>query len=205
MNTGLQDAFNLGWKLARVLRGAPAALLDTYHEERHRVGEEVVALTSRRMDDAVDRKETDSERETREEEANTQFAVHYRGSSLCGGEAAGGPQPGDRMPFLDGLHRPRIGGTIRFIELLRPQQFVLLSYGGASPELGSTARAVLRDEATVWQIGGDGDPTRTLVDTRGMVGEAFGAGPGAVLVRPDGYIGWRGQEPGSLREYLGRL
>jgi 2-polyprenyl-6-methoxyphenol hydroxylase-like FAD-dependent oxidoreductase len=45
MNTGLQDAANLSWKLAAVLRGAPGALLDTYHAERHPVGEEVLRIS----------------------------------------------------------------------------------------------------------------------------------------------------------------
>ncbi len=88
LNTGIQDACNLGWKLAHVLHGGPEALLDTYQEERLPVAAAVLGLSSRLY-------KTHS---LKRGNATNQLALHYRTSSLSSGTPLGRLHPGDRMP-----------------------------------------------------------------------------------------------------------
>lgn len=90
LNTGIQDAYNLGWKLASVLRGGPESLLDTYEEERLPVAAAVLGLSSQLY----------KKRSLKRGEATNQLALHYRGSSLSSGAPMGRLHPGDRMPNL---------------------------------------------------------------------------------------------------------
>ena len=75
LNTGIQDAYNLGWKLASVLRGGPNSLLDTYEEERLPVAAAVLGLSSQLY----------KKRSLKRGEATNQLALHYRTSSLSSG------------------------------------------------------------------------------------------------------------------------
>jgi hypothetical protein len=88
LNTGVQDAYNLGWKLAHVLRGGPDSLLDTYEEERLPIAAAVLGL-SKRLHQKPSIKRGD---------ATNQLALHYRTSSLSSGIVLGSLHPGDRMP-----------------------------------------------------------------------------------------------------------
>jgi len=102
MNTGIQDAYNLAWKLAVVLRGcADASLLDSYEAERRPVGADVVART-RAASMTFGR-----ERATREHRlADTQILINYRGSrwvTAIRPAGAGGVRAGDRAPDVVGL------------------------------------------------------------------------------------------------------
>lgn len=90
LNTGVQDAYNLGWKLASVLRGAPESLLDTYEEERLPVAAAVLGLSSHLY----------RSRSLKRGDATNQLGIHYRASSLSSGAADGSLRPGDRMPDL---------------------------------------------------------------------------------------------------------
>ncbi|GAA4985792.1 2-polyprenyl-6-methoxyphenol hydroxylase-like FAD-dependent oxidoreductase [Nonomuraea thailandensis] len=108
LNTGVQDAYNLGWKLGRVLAGAPESLLDTYEEERRPIAAGVLGLSS----DLHDKKSIRRDPET------YQLTLSYRGGSL----AANG---GDRVP--DGPVEPVGGRRARLFDLLRGPHFTLLS------------------------------------------------------------------------------
>ena len=90
LNTGVQDAYNLGWKLAHVLHGGPDSLLDTYESERLPIAAAVLGL-SKRLHQTPSIKRGD---------ATNQLGLHYRSSSLSLGNAIGGLQPGDRMPDI---------------------------------------------------------------------------------------------------------
>jgi 2-polyprenyl-6-methoxyphenol hydroxylase-like FAD-dependent oxidoreductase len=90
LNTGIQDAYNLGWKLASVLRAGPESLLDTYEEERLPVAAAVLGLSSQLY----------KKRWLKRGEATNQLALHYRASSLSTGAPMGQLHPGDRMPNL---------------------------------------------------------------------------------------------------------
>ncbi len=90
LNTGIQDAYNLGWKLACVVRGGPDSLLDTYEAERLPIAAAVLGL-SRRLHQT---------RSIKRGEATNQLGLHYRTSSLSSGVSLGRLHPGDRMPDL---------------------------------------------------------------------------------------------------------
>lgn len=88
LNTGIQDAYNLGWKLAHVLRGGPESLLDTYEAERLPVAAAVLGLS----------KQIYRTRSLKRGEVTNQLRLHYRASALSSGKPLGRLYPGDRMP-----------------------------------------------------------------------------------------------------------
>jgi 2-polyprenyl-6-methoxyphenol hydroxylase-like FAD-dependent oxidoreductase len=88
LNTGVQDAYNLGWKLAHVARGGPDSLLDTYQAERLPIAAAVLGLSKRLHE----------KRSIQRGDATNQLALHYRTSSLSSGVTLGNLHPGDRMP-----------------------------------------------------------------------------------------------------------
>lgn len=165
LNTSVQDAYNLGWKLGQVLNhGAPAALLDTYEEERRPIAAEVLGLSTR------------IHRGQQERGAATQqLGIGYREGPLSAGRA-GVLEAGDRAP--DGPSDGR-----RLFDVFRGPHFTLLSVGTDAelPEFGTPAVRVHRTDAY----------------------EAYGKG--LFLVRPDGYIGWAGEDTTGLAEYLAPL
>src|SRR5690606_14690511 len=94
LNTSVQDAYNLGWKLAAVLAGAPDTLLDTYEEERRPVAADVLGLSTRLLKDQQEQGGMRRGRDTH------QLDIGYPNSSLSHQETARtpGPRAGDRMP-----------------------------------------------------------------------------------------------------------
>ncbi|MEU3487585.1 FAD-dependent oxidoreductase [Streptomyces massasporeus] len=122
LNTSVQDAYNLGWKLGAVLRdGADAALLDSYEEERRPVAAEMLGLSTR-----VHRGET------RRGEATRQLGLGYRESPLTRETRTdpGAPRAGDRAP--DGT----VAG-VRLFDAFRGPHWTLLALGDAqAPDLG---------------------------------------------------------------------
>ncbi len=205
MNTGIQDAYNLAWKLALVLRGiAPETLLDSYEAERRPVGEEVVARTraasegyGRERGAAADRL------------ADTQVLVSYRGTAFVRDEAedapAAGPAAGDRAPDAGGLVEPGLGFPLRVFDLLRGTQHVLVVHLGRAgaqavrdlSDWAVTLPAGTRPHLRVAAVTGDAPsgsvPGLTLVEDRsGAFAAAYGPAPTSYLVRPDGHIAWRG-------------
>ena len=88
LNTGVQDAYNLGWKLAHVMRGGPDSLLDSYESERLPIAAAVLGLS----------KHLQQKRSIKRRELTDQLGLHYRDSSLSSGDAVGVLHPGDRMP-----------------------------------------------------------------------------------------------------------
>src|SRR5262245_19452467 len=119
MNTGIQDAYNLAWKLALVLDGAaPESLLDSYEAERRPVGAETVART-RAASEGYGR-----ERGAKpDHRADTQIDLSYRGTGWVRDDMQGlgspAPGAGDRAPDAAGLKRYGIGFTQRFFDVLR--------------------------------------------------------------------------------------
>lgn len=134
LNTSVQDAYNLGWKLAYVVRGGPASLLDSYETERLPIAAAVLGL-SKRLHQTGSIKRGD---------ATNQLALHYRASPLSSGVAHGSLRPGDRMPdmalddgsrLFDHLH----GGHAA--ELVSPDGAVILVRpDGYIGYIGSTRR-----------------------------------------------------------------
>jgi 2-polyprenyl-6-methoxyphenol hydroxylase-like FAD-dependent oxidoreductase len=184
LNVGVQDAVNLGWKLAQVVHAtSPETLLETYHAERHPVGARALHNTMAQvaLSQADDRhqalRETMSELLTMDEPRRRVAAmlsgldVHYD---------FGDPHPllGRRMPDLD-LHTAN--GRTRAFELLREARPVLLDLGAAGgfdiAPWASRVRLVEARHDGGWEL------------------PVFGAipAPPAVLVRPDGHVAWVGE------------
>jgi len=198
MNTGIQDAYNLGWKLAEALRGAPDALLDSYEEERMPVAEGVLASTTARGGAWAD---ADTARASgrivdafqgRDPIADTsQLSISYRGGSLS--VETGHPlgiRAGDRAPDA-WLVDPADGGRVRLFDLFRGTHVTLLVFGDrAVPDLaGLSSRAVHAHRIIAAEL--SRDPSESaLVDESGEAHELYGVeGGGLVLIRPDGYVG----------------
>ncbi|MBP2364909.1 FAD-dependent monooxygenase [Pseudonocardia parietis] len=209
MNTGIQDAVNLAWKLALAVRNAAApGLLDSYDAERRPVGEEVVGRTVRAAATGVLIDPHDPFRTVRRE---AQLLVGYRGSPVVGTPDAGlapdAPQAGDRAPDARGLRRDVAQFPLRLFELLAGPTHTLLLYADTDETaalLDKVLDAVPARAAgalaayAVLADGIDGSTVQVPVlrDAAGEFRAAYRAGDGTtVLVRPDGYIGHRGATP----------
>ncbi|MBR0649388.1 monooxygenase [Roseomonas terrae] len=202
MNTGIQDAYNLAWKLAAVTAGrAPPALLDSYEAERRPVGEDVVARTLAasmnlgRGGPKPDRLE------------DTQLLVNYRGSAWVRDDGgADGPPAGDRAPDAGGLRRHGVGFPLRVFEMLRGTEPVLLLHRPADSDALPRV-AGLRVVAVTEAPEADRYGVTLLQDATGDFAAVYGAAAGAWLVRPDGYVAWRGPsaDHAGLHDVLARV
>ena len=120
LNTSVQDAYNLGWKLAAVLNGAASSLLDSYQEERLPVAAGVLVHSHSLYRGEVEGEQAGLRRGHNEK----QLRLSYRGGSLFAGEGAGSLQPGDRMPDL--RLNDDTGETLRLFDLMRGSHATLL-------------------------------------------------------------------------------
>jgi pentachlorophenol monooxygenase len=203
MNTGIQDGYNLAWKLALAVQGLAAPrLLDSYHEERHPVGEEVVGRTVRHARAGL---EADPDDPATIMLREAQLLVGYPDSPLVGedGSFDGGPEPGIRAPDARGLAQAGMAFPLRLFELLRGTDHVLLLYVDKPASLDRLremaamvvermpepvrAYAVVAPELDPGWL-----PIASVRDAEGGFRAAYGAsGECAYLVRPDGYVGYR--------------
>ncbi|MFE0455885.1 FAD-dependent monooxygenase [Streptomyces sp. NPDC058914] len=178
MNTGIQDACNLAWKLALVVRGeAGPALLDSYDAERRPVGEEVVGRTVRHARQGIEADPDDPQTLMRRE---AQLLVGYRGGPLAGSPygPADAPQPGDRAPDCAGLTAPAAAYPWRLLDVLRGRTgHVVLLYAADPAALAEAAEAAAATGiAGISQTPGTAGPARTA-GTAGVPPAADG-GPG---------------------------
>ena len=206
MNTGIQDAYNLGWKLESVLKGAPEELLDTYEEERLPVAASVLGLSTK-----LHRQITGAgEEKMRRDAVTLQLGITYKEMSLSqsSGEVGLRLSSGDRAPDAPGVDAA--GKPMRLFDAFRGPHFTLLRL---FPGEGEAGGGVAKDIKVVDVVAADSPTSRrntalTFVDAFGHVEAAYGGGRGEhLLVRPDGYIGWMGL-PDRLSElpaYLARV
>ena len=189
LNIGVQDAVNLGWKLAQVVQGtSPESLLDTYQAERHPIGARVLKTTMAAT--ALNRgdERTNALRETMSEllkmdEPRKRYAAMMSGLDIRYDLGTGHPLLGRRMPDLD-LVTPN--GQLRVFTLLHDARPVLLNLGEPGGfDITPWADRVQPIDANyvgTWEL------------------PAIGAvpAPTAVLIRPDGYVAWVGDmtQPG---------
>jgi 3-(3-hydroxy-phenyl)propionate hydroxylase len=189
LNIGVQDAVNLGWKLAQVVNEtSPESLLDTYHAERHPVGARVLANTMAqtaltRVDARIGALRDVVSELLGMEEPRKRFAAMMSGLDIHYDLGGGHPLVGRRVPDLD---LDTAGGPRRVFTLLHAARPVLLNVGE-------------RDglDITPWA------DRVELIDAK-YVGTwelpVLGAvpAPAAVLIRPDGYVAWVGEpaDPG---------
>jgi hypothetical protein len=185
LNTGVQDAYNLGWKLALVLRGAPEALLDTYEGERLPVGRAILEESDRRFASA-----TAPPRFLRpilphivkrflagmNKRGRNDHPRYYESPLTVPGKRR--LRAGDTAP--DGLARTA-DGSVRLFDLFRARRFTLLAIGRDVPELSGPVAGYAVD------VEGNSYPRS-----------------GYVLVRPDGYVAAVTDDVAELTTYLHR-
>ncbi|MFJ9467880.1 FAD-dependent monooxygenase [Streptomyces caniferus] len=203
MNTGIQDAYNLAWKLAMAVRStASEGLLRSYHAERHPVGEEVVQRTVRHAGEGVQADPDDPSTVIRRE---AQLLVGYRGSPIVGGgrPPRQGPAPGDRAPDCGGLRYDLAAFPSRLFDVLRGDDHTLLLYAdhedqpASYGEVADAARSGAHGQLTVRVIVAPGLRTDGLLlpvveDGGDEFRRSYGAHGGeGFLIRPDGYVGLR--------------
>ncbi|MES2043120.1 MAG: FAD-dependent monooxygenase [Pseudomonadota bacterium] len=184
LNTGVQDAVNLGWKLAQVIKSvSPDSLLDSYHAERHPVGARVLRNTMAQVAllGRVDERTT-ALRETvagflAMDEPRKHIAAEMNGLGIHYDLGEGHPLLGRRMPDLDLVSAD---GPLRLFTLLHAARPVLLNLG----ERGSLDIAPWTDRVRLIDARCD-DPWELPV--LGAV-----SAPAAVLIRPDGHVAWVG-------------
>jgi 3-(3-hydroxy-phenyl)propionate hydroxylase len=188
LNLGVQDAVNLGWKLAQVVdETSPESLLDTYHAERHPVAARALRTTMAqtalsRADDRLDALRDTLSELLSMEEPRRRFAGMMSGLDIHYELGEGHPLLGRRMPDLDLV---TADGPVRAFTLLHDARPVLLNLG----ERGSVQIARWADRVRLVDAHYDGAWELPVL---GAV-----ARPTAVLIRPDGYVAWVGEGTGK--------
>lgn len=194
LNIGVQDAVNLGWKLAQVVKGiSPDTLLDTYHAERHPVAARVLRTTMAQV--ALQRTDDRSEalREVAAEllsmeEPRQRIAAEMSGLDIRYDLGEGHPLLGRRMPDLDLIASD---GPVRLFTLLHDARPLLLDLGtpggiDIAPWLGRVRPLCARYDGG-WDL-----PALGRVPA-----------PTALLIRPDGHVAWVGDgKPDGLRDAM---
>ena len=183
LNTGVQDAVNLGWKLAQVVnKTSPESLLDTYHAERHPVGARVLHNTMAQVALASPDDRHQAVRDIMTgllsmDEPRRRIAAMLSALDIHYDLGEGHPLLGRRMPDLD-VHTA--DGPKRVFTLLHDARPVLLNFGEPGGfDITPWANRVRFVDAThdgVWELP--------------VLGEV--AAPPAVLIRPDGHVAWAG-------------
>jgi flavin-dependent dehydrogenase len=199
LNTGVQDAVNLGWKLAQVVnRTSPEDLLDTYHAERHPVAARVLRNTManvalRRPDDRVKALGDVMSELLSVDENRKRFGAMMSGLDIHYDLGDGHPLLGRRMPDLDLV---TADGPLRVFTLLHDARPVLLNLGEPGgfdiTPWADRVQLVDAEYAGTWELPALGGVTA----------------PAAVLIRPDGYVAWVGDRtdlglPGALTTWFG--
>lgn len=177
MNTGIQDAYNLAWKLTQVLAGAPDTLLDTYQAERQPVAARVLGLSSEIYANISNQPLASTTRGDEER----QLTVSYADGPLAGTAASSASstlRAGDRAP--DAKYVDEHGQTGRLHDALHGPHFTMLALGHRA----SDAAALVQ-----WPATGDPLITMSIPEPGPALSKSYGiTEPMLVLIRPDGYI-----------------
>ncbi|HJP74951.1 MAG TPA: FAD-dependent monooxygenase [Pseudonocardiaceae bacterium] len=197
MNTGIQDAHNLGWKLALVLAGkADPALLDTYSQERVPIAEWTLGISAKEMRSIGDALDSDKPASRdgfrpRGELQAGQLALGYDWSPLAQNlveRPDGAPKAGDRAP--DSPCQTATGEPVRLFDAFRQPGFTLLGFGAETRGTIDAALAEHGDIATGLCIDTQAKPTADRVDADGHAHREYAVTePTLFLIRPDGHIG----------------
>jgi 2-polyprenyl-6-methoxyphenol hydroxylase-like FAD-dependent oxidoreductase len=224
MNTGIQDAYNLAWKMALVLHGsASPTLLETYEAERRPVGADVVSRT-RTQSEQFGRKQTAQEERLTE----TQVLVNYRTSRLCLESVSESTESlkvraGDRAPDCSGLVRANVRHPYRLFDITRGVAHVILLYvaGFAEPgqielaeKLSEKLRVIQGPSCRLVLIASPDAQPRDVIgatilkDSAGEFSSAYSPEVNTgYVIRPDGYVGYHGRPltVDGLVDYLAAL
>ena len=195
MNTGIQDAHNLGWKLAAVTRGADPALLDSYDAERRPVALGVLALSNERLRQAIEQRGIPVQRDA----TTMQLGISYRDCASVRDDRddAALLRAGDRAP--DATHLITTDGERRLFDLTRGGHVTLLNFGAPA-----VTEAPPYDTET-FHVVAEPFGRNDIVDTARHLARAYEATERTlVLIRPDGYIGMISDagDPSAVSDYF---
>lgn len=220
LNTGIQDAYNLAWKMAMVIHGqADAVLLDTYDAERVPIGQALLAstgaVTNSAMVDTATRGTQNSDqvfiRQLIWNASGLNIAYQDSPLTVPDDKPGKGPRPGQRLTQIS-VADAQAPGWIVLRALLRTSAWHLLVFAGSGQSTNqdqvsadTTSLPVWLEKVTISQRRLDGD-AHEVRDSDGRVQDTLGATDGDwILVRPDGYLSARGTGDTSLRDALNRL
>jgi 2-polyprenyl-6-methoxyphenol hydroxylase-like FAD-dependent oxidoreductase len=193
MNTGIQDGYNLGWKLAETLAGGSAALLDSYQPERMRTAKRAMEIATALLEK---HRRGDEDAHVRGPEVHG-LTLNYRDLPLSRDERTepGAVRAGDRAPDAPVTRAGELPTSL--FELFRGPHWTLLGFG-VRPAGPVPAYAVVRP----------GEPAgeNAVIDTDGHAYQGYDVADGTfVLVRPDGYIGLITESAESVAQYWAEL
>ncbi|PWW02900.1 2-polyprenyl-6-methoxyphenol hydroxylase-like FAD-dependent oxidoreductase [Paenibacillus cellulosilyticus] len=203
LNTGIQDAYNLGWKLAQVIAGAPESLLDSYEDERRPIAAQVLNR-SNELYASMDQKRMSGLKRGDEER---QLKLTYYGGPLSSDNQAATTtlRVGDRAPDA-----PCMGptGQTRLFDIYQGPHFTLLAFGHhAAQALHEVAWPTSGAELHRYCVTAEpanGAAAACIADSSGMLSRIYGiTGDTLILIRPDGYIG--GIFKNNWREAFNRI
>ncbi|HEX7826317.1 MAG TPA: FAD-dependent monooxygenase, partial [Mycobacterium sp.] len=186
LNTGIGDAYNLGWKLAQVLAGADGRLLDTYQTERQPIAAGVLGLSTKKYE-GLGKFDPSSIRRGTDEK---QLTLTYHGGPLASPAADRTTtlRVGDRAPDAELLTGD--GARLRLFDAYRGPHFTAIAYGtDAATGLAALDSPTAGAQLKRLVVGGGGaltglsDPTGEFARTYGLSRDTL------LLIRPDGYIG----------------
>jgi 2-polyprenyl-6-methoxyphenol hydroxylase-like FAD-dependent oxidoreductase len=199
MNTGIQDAYNLGWKLAAVVAGADESLLDTYQQERLPIAAWVLGISNRLLAVTVATRTIAFNRD----DQTLQLGLNYRESVLSRDTRPDGPglRAGDRAP--DALRLIGPTGPCRVFDLLRGPHATLLGFGAQWQQLIENRVAASRGQLRGYVIVDRSTNPAHYSDRDGNAHAAY-AQDTLFVVRPDNYVGLATREvdESALTDYL---
>lgn len=212
MNTGMQDAYNLGWKLDAVLHGADTALLDTYDEERRPVAQAVLEDSTKKMGMVVGTATEDGalsqSLSSISDDLTSGLLISYRSSPLTRPSARTNVTrslPGDRAPNAEGLQGTEFAGSV--FDLLRGPHWTLLAFVNRPDHL--SLENFTYDELHVHCIlPSNVEGSEGIIDTAGNAYRIYDVSSNEfVLIRPDGYIALRTSidATASISNYLNSI
>lgn len=209
MNTGIQDAYNLGWKLAAVLQGANINLLYTYNEERRPIAQAVLQDSSKKIKtvtEAVTESESLSQSLSKiSDNLTSGLLISYRSSSLTRMLTEKNTSilsPGDRAPNVDNLQSRTFSGSI--FDLLRGSHWTLLAFIKRTDPtfLKNLTHHNLRSYSILPSYA---EETEQIIDKSGKAYQIYNISTEElILIRPDGYIALRSsiEDTSSILQYL---
>jgi 2-polyprenyl-6-methoxyphenol hydroxylase-like FAD-dependent oxidoreductase len=203
LNTSIQDAYNLGWKLAAVVQGAPDALLDTYETERRPIAAGMLRMSMAYLKDMQEKRPMKRGRDTQ------QLDLTYRDSVLTQElrSEPGELQAGDRAP--DAILRNAQGNAVRLFDILKGAHFTLLAFQSEIPAMHNQPSSFFNGVKVIAKTvrAADAEMVSDLADSENNLRDAFGLRPGELLlVRPDGYVAMvaNANESETITDYLTR-
>jgi 2-polyprenyl-6-methoxyphenol hydroxylase-like FAD-dependent oxidoreductase len=202
LNTSVQDAYNLGWKLASVLGGAPGALLDSYEAERLPIAADMLGFTTRWHRSEFRDVPAHGEAPPTTMPDIYQLNLHYRGSPLSEDTRTirGRIQSGDRAP--DAVLTNNDGGPRRLFDLFRGPHWTMLALGEGKQAAADAIDGQYGSAVNAYAVA---DAVGEVYDVRHSPAEGT-----IILIRPDGYIGCmadtrQGNGVERIRRYLAEV